>query len=74
MRPIYIWQYPEWPDFTWDNSRLITLLSEVRNHEGVIKGMVSGLGFDLQSRAALDTMTTLPTCLSLTTTRKVSFR
>lgn len=57
MRPIYIWQYPEWPDFTWDNSRLITLLSEVRNHEGVIKGMVSGLGFDLQSRTALDTMT-----------------
>lgn len=57
MRPIYIWQYPEWPSFTWDDSRLISLLSDVRNHEGKIQGMMSGLGFDLQNRAALDVMT-----------------
>ena len=57
MRPVYIWQYPEWPDFKWDVSRLVTRLSEVRNREGVIKGMMSGLGLNIQSRTALDTMT-----------------
>ena len=57
MRPVYIWQYPEWPDFKWDVSKLVTTLSEVRNREGVIKGMMSGLGFNIQSRTALDTMT-----------------
>ena len=57
MRPVYIWQYPEWPSFTWNDSRLITLLSEVRNYEGKIHGMMGGLGFDVQNMAALDVMT-----------------
>ena len=57
MRPIYIWQCPEWPTFIWGDSSLITLLSEVRNLEGKIQGIMSGLGFDLQNRAALDVMT-----------------
>ena len=34
MRPIYLWQYPTGPKFTWNDSDLITLLSEVRNLEG----------------------------------------
>ena len=57
MRPIYIWQYPEWPSFTWNDSRLIALLSEVRNLEGKIQGMMGGLGFDVQSITALNVMT-----------------
>lgn len=57
MRPIYIWQHPTWAEFTWDSSRLITLLSEVRNLEGKIEGMMSGLGFDVQSKTSLDVMT-----------------
>lgn len=57
MRPIYIWQYPEWPSFTWNDSRLIALLSEVRNLEGKIQGMMDGLGFDVQSMTALNVMT-----------------
>ena len=57
MRPIYIWQYPEWPSFTWNDSRLIVLLSEVRNLEGKIQGMMGGLGFDVQSMTALNVMT-----------------
>lgn len=57
MRAIYIWQYSEWPTFIWDDSRLITLLSEVRNLEGKIQGIMIRLGFDLQNRAALDVMT-----------------
>lgn len=57
MRPIYIWQYPEWPSFTWNDSRLISLLSEVRNLEGMIQGMMDGLGFNVQSMTALNVMT-----------------
>lgn len=57
MRPIYIWQFPQWPSFTWDDTRLIALLSDVRAHEGKIQGMMGALGFDAQGRTALDTMT-----------------
>ena len=57
MKPIYIWQYPEWPSFTWNDSRLIALLSEVRNLEGKIQGMMDGLGFNVQSMTALNVMT-----------------
>ena len=57
MRPIYIWQYPTWPEFTWDDSRLINLLSEVRNLEGKIQGLMISLGFEIQNRTSLDVMT-----------------
>lgn len=57
MRPIYTWQHPTWPEFTWDNSRLINLLSEVRNLEGRIQGLMGGLGFEVQNKTSLDVMT-----------------
>lgn len=56
MRPIYIWQYPAWPNFTWEAANLLALLSEVRNHEGRIQGMMNGLGFDIRNRTSLDVM------------------
>lgn len=57
MKPIYIWQHPTWPEFTWNDSHLIAILSEVRNLEGKIQGMMSGLGFDVQNKTSLDVMT-----------------
>ena len=57
MRAIYIWQQLSWPKFTWDNSRLITLLSDVRNLEGRVYGLMNGLGLELQNRTSLDVMT-----------------
>lgn len=57
MRPIYIWQQPTWAELTWDNTRLINLLSEVRNLEGRIQGLMSGLGFEIQNKTSLDVMT-----------------
>ena len=56
MRPLYIWQQPTWAEFTWDNDKLITLLSEVRNHEGRILGLMDGLGFGIQNSTSLDVM------------------
>ena len=57
MSAIYIWQDPSWPRFTWDDAQLITILSEVRNHQGKLQGMLSGLGFEVQNGAALGVMT-----------------
>lgn len=57
MRAVYIWQHTSWPKFTWDNSRLINLLSEVRNLEGRVYGLMCGLGLELQNRTSLDVMT-----------------
>ena len=56
MRPLYIWQQPTWAEFTWDNETLITLLSEVRNLEGRVLGLMSGLGFSVQNTTSLDVM------------------
>ena len=56
MRPLYIWQQSTWAEFTWDNERLITLLSEVRNLEGRVLGLMSGLGFSIQNTTSLDVM------------------
>ena len=53
---MYIWQQPTWAEFTWDNERLITLLSEVRNLEGRVLGLMSGLGFSIQNSTSLDVM------------------
>ena len=53
---MYIWQQPTWAEFTWDNDKLITLLSEVRNPEGRVLGLMSGLGFSVQNTTSLDVM------------------
>lgn len=57
MRPRYIWQYPDWPQFHWDTDRIINILSEVRFLEGRIAGMMGGLGFEIQAKTSLDVMT-----------------
>lgn len=57
MAPLYIWEHTGWPEFRWDSDSLINLLSEVRNLEGRIVGMMSGLGFDMQNSTSLDVMT-----------------
>ena len=56
MRAVYIWQQPTWAEFKWDNERLITLLSEVRNLEGRIMGLMQGVGFNVQNATSLDVM------------------
>ncbi len=57
MRPVYIWQHPEWPSFRWDSAKLLTLLSEVRHLEGRISGLMGSLGLELQSSTLADVMT-----------------
>ncbi|HSY61351.1 MAG TPA: Fic family protein [Cytophaga sp.] len=53
----YIYQRPNWPDFTWDNERLLVMLGQVRNMQGRLFGRMEGLGFELRDEATLSTLT-----------------
>lgn len=53
----YIYQQLNWPNFTWENEKIINLLSEVRNLQGRLIGKMESLGFDLRNEAILETLT-----------------
>jgi len=54
---MYIYQTKEWPNFTWDNSELLTLLANVRHLQGRLLGQMESLGFKLKEEAVLSTLT-----------------
>ncbi len=54
---MYIYQRPGWPEFTWDQERLINPLASVRHKQGKLIGYMSALGFPIQAEAILQTMT-----------------
>lgn len=53
----YIYQQQDWPNFTWNNNKLATILGRVRNLQGKLIGRMSSLGFDLKAEASLTTLT-----------------
>lgn len=53
----YIYQYPSWPDFTWDESALQALWGNVRHLQGKLLGQMNGLGFSLKEETTLTTLT-----------------
>lgn len=57
MRPVYIWQYPEWPHFTWNEVALQTQLASVRYKHGLLTGMMKVLGLDVQNASSLEMIT-----------------
>jgi Fic family protein len=54
---IYIYQYPDWPDFTWDSNALIAPLAQTRHLQGKLVGKMGSLGFRLRNEAVLETLT-----------------
>ncbi len=54
---MYIYQKHDWPQFHWDQDRIITTLAAVRHKQGKLIGHMAGLGFSLRSEAMLQTMT-----------------
>lgn len=54
---MYIWQHPEWPTFTWDQSSLAGPLGRVSRAQGRLLGKMEALGFDLRNEAHLQTLT-----------------
>lgn len=57
MRPVYIWQYPECPHFTWDEVAVQTQLASVRYKHGLLTGMMKVLGLDVQNASSLEMIT-----------------
>jgi len=55
--PTYIHQYQEWPNFSWDLSKIAPQLAEVRHYQGRLLGRMEGMGFNLQVEANLHTLT-----------------
>jgi Fic family protein len=54
---MYIYQRKGWPEFTWDQEKIMNLLPEVRYNSGRLIGKMEALGFSLKSEALLETMT-----------------
>ncbi len=53
----FIYQQSDWPNFQWNNDKIISLLSEARHLQGKLTGKMESLGFDLRNEALLDTLT-----------------
>ena len=53
----YIYQHDNWPNFTWNISEFVNLLSEARNLQGRLIGKMESLGFELRDEALLETLT-----------------
>ena len=54
---MYIWERPDWPNFSWNQGSLAALLAKARHDQGVLLGCMSGLGFRLREEATLTTLT-----------------
>jgi Fic family protein len=53
----YIYEYPQWPTFNWDELEIQSLLGEVRLNQGKIIGQMNALGFSEKEEANLRSMT-----------------
>ena len=53
----YVWQHPDWPEWTFDTQRLATLMASVRHDQGRFLGRMEALGFNMRDEAWLRTLT-----------------
>lgn len=53
----YIYEYSQWPEFTWDNKQISAILGKVRYLQGKIFGQMSSLGFSIREESILATLT-----------------
>ncbi|MCW5202738.1 Fic family protein [Desulfobulbus sp. US4] len=54
---MYIHEQPDWPHFTWNTEKIMTLLTTVRNMQGQVVGRMGALGFELRNQANLEIIT-----------------
>ena len=53
----YIYHYPDWPDFIWDEQKIQVILGKVRHLQGKLFGQMSTLGFTIKEETLLSTLT-----------------
>ncbi len=54
---MYIYQYPQWPQFTWQAEKLTNLLADIRYRQGRLLGSMEAFGFSIREEAVLETLT-----------------
>lgn len=54
---MYIYQNENWPHFIWDQTRVLTLLTQVRWAQGLLLGKMQNLGFEIKENAQLQSLT-----------------
>lgn len=57
IKNIYIHEKDNWTNFTWNEKLVSKKLAETRNLQGRLLGKMESLGFDLQDKAVLNTIT-----------------
>lgn len=57
IKPTYIYQLKDWPDFRWDQEIISPMLASVRSRQAHLLGRMEGIGFHLQEEAYLQTLT-----------------
>ncbi len=53
----YIYQYNNWPNFTWNEREIQLILGRVRHLQGKILGQINALGFSIKEETMLTTLT-----------------
>ena len=53
----YIYQYENWPNFSWDDKSINVVFGEVKLLQGKIIGLMNTLGFSAREEAALTALT-----------------
>ena len=53
----YIYQYNNWPNFTWEEREIQAILGKVRHLQGKIFGQINALGFSIREETMLTTLT-----------------
>jgi Fic family protein len=53
----YIYQYNNWPNFSWDEEEIQVLLGKVRHLQGKLFGQINALGFSLKEETMLSSLT-----------------
>ena len=61
---MYIHESRQWPNFTWDQTRVTDLLADTSHLQGRLLGRMEKLSFELREEAALQSLTqdVLKTC------------
>lgn len=54
--PFWIWQQPDWPQFTWQAETLAPLLRACTQEQGRLLGMLGAVGSNSEARSSLDAL------------------
>ncbi|QLC72636.1 Fic family protein [Pseudomonas sp. LPB0260] len=54
--PLWIWQQPDWPHFTWQADALAPLLRACGQAQGRLLGMLGVVGSDTEAQSSLDAL------------------